>query len=174
VNLRGVFIFDTGVDKGMKYLISTASIGLAILVVFLNAAFAYDKLCLVGNQASLDLAKDFITTLNNESVPLAVVTDQFDKVKAEKYIIVLGGTKGPESAAGLVKQILTAKELEEGNQPGGKMFIKENVFAPGQVIIVFLGADDAASANVRKNNKKTWWQYIARWFELETSVPMAY
>jgi hypothetical protein len=160
--------------EGMKKKLMVVAVGLAILPIFLGSAFAYDKIFLVGNQASLDLAKDFISTMNNESIPLAIVTDQLDKVKTEKYIIVLGGTKGQESAAGFTKQVLTVKEQEEGNQPGGKMFVKENVFAPGQVIIIFAGPDDAAAANARKSNRKAWWQYIAKWFELETSVPMAY
>jgi hypothetical protein len=144
------------------------------LTVLLGSAFAFDKLFIVGNQAAIDLAKEFFTTLSNESIPLAIVTDQFEKVKSEKYIIVLGGAKGQGTVEDFVKQVLTKEEQTAGNQPGGKMFVKENVFAQGQTIIVFAGPDEAAAADARKNSRKTWWQYFVKWFELDTSLPMAY
>jgi UDP-N-acetylglucosamine:LPS N-acetylglucosamine transferase len=141
---------------------------------FLNTAFADDKLFIVANQTALGLAKDFLTSMNNESIPLSIVMDQFDKVKKEKYIIVLGGAKGAGSVEDFVKQVLTSQERESGNQPGGKLFVKENVFAQGQVIIVFTGPDEAAAADARKKSRNTWWQYLAKWFELDTSNPMIY
>ena len=154
-----------------KRILLVAFVGLTVL---LGSAFAYDKLFIIGNQAAIDLAKDFFTTLSNESIPLAVVSDQFEKVKSEKYIIVLGGAKGPGSVEDFVNQVLTKEEQTAGNQPGGKMFLKENVFSKGQTIIVFTGPDEAAAAEARKNGRKTWWPYFVQWFELDTSVPMAY
>ncbi len=144
------------------------------LTVLLGSGFAFDKLFIVGNQASIDRARDFFTTLSNESIPLAIITDQFDKVKKEKYIIVLGGAKGAGSVEDFVKQVLTKEEQESGNQAGGKMFVKENVFVPGQTIVVFTGSDEGAAAEARKNGRKTWWQLFVQWFELDTSMPMAY
>jgi hypothetical protein len=157
-----------------KRILMAASIGLMILSILLSTAFAFEKLFIVANQAALGLAKDFITTLNNESIPLGIVMDQFDKVKKEKYIIVLGAGNGPGGVDEFVRQVLTPQERESANQPGGKMFVKENVFAPGQTIIVFTGPDDASAADVRKNNRKTWWPYLVKWFDLDTSTPMAY
>ena len=133
-----------------------------------------DKLFIVTTQTALSLAKDFMSNLNNESIPLGIVMDQFEKVKKEQYIIVLGGSKGAGSVDDFVKQVLTEQEQQSGNQPGGKMFVKENVFTQGQVIIVFTGADEAAAADARKNGRKTWWPYLAKWFDLDTSVPMIY
>jgi hypothetical protein len=157
-----------------KKILMVASIGLIIFPIFLNSAFAFDKLFIVGDQAALGLAKDFLTTLNNESIPLVIVMDQFDKVKNEKYIIVLGGAKGPGGVDEFIKQVLTAQEQESGNQPGGKMFVKENVFTQGQTIIVFTGPETASAANARKSNRNTWWPYLVKWFDLDTSAPMAY
>jgi hypothetical protein len=154
-----------------KKILLAASIGLTVL---LTSAFAFDKLFIVGNQASIERAREFFTTLSNESIPLAIVSDQFEKVKSEKYIIVLGGAKGPGSVENFVNQVLTKEEQTAGNQPGGKMFVKENVFAQGQTIIVFTGSDEAAAAEARKNGRKTWWPYLVKWFDLDTSLPMAY
>jgi hypothetical protein len=148
-----------------------ASIG---WMIFLGSAFAFDKLFIVGNQAAIGLAKDFFTTLSNESIPLAIFSDQLDKVKTEKCIIVLGGAKEPGGVDEFVKQVLTKEEQEAGNKPGGGMFVKENVFAQGQTIIVFTGPDEGAAADARKNSRKNWWPYLVKWFELDTSVPMAY
>ncbi len=150
------------------------SAGLTIFLIFVNSAIAYNKLFIVGNQAAIDMAKDFFTTLSNESIPLAIVTGQFEKVKNEKFVFVLGGAKGPGGVYEFVKQILTNEELASGNQPGGKLFVKENAFSQGQTIVVFTGPDEAAAAAARKNGRKTWWPYLVKWFELDTSSPMAY
>jgi hypothetical protein len=150
------------------------SMALMVFLSFLDSAFASDKLFIVANQKSLDLAKDFISTLNNESIPLSIVLDHYDKVKNEKYVIVLGGAKGPASIDDFIKQVLTAQEQALTNQPGGKFFVKEKVFAQGQTIIVFTGPDEASAAEARKNSRKTWWEYLAKWFDLDTSAPMAY
>jgi hypothetical protein len=154
--------------------IVAAVIGLMVLLSFLDTAYAFDKLFIVTNQTALDLAKDFTTTLNNESIPLAISMDQFDKIKNEKYIVVLGGAKGPGGVDAFIKQVLTAEEQKAAGQPDGKMFIKENVFSQGQRIIVFAGPNEAAAANARKNSRKTWWDYLVKWFDLDTSSPMAY
>ncbi len=156
---------------GKKIALMAVFAGLTLL---LGSGFAFDKLFIVGNQASIDRAREFFTTLSNETIPLAIITDQFDKVKKEKYIIVLGGAKGAGSVEDFVKQVLTREEQESGNQAGGKMFVKENVFVPGQTIIVFTGTDEAAAAEARKNGRKTWWSFLVQWFELDTSMPMAY
>jgi len=161
------------VDKNSIAVIT--AIGLMIFLLFSGLSLASaDKLFIVTNQKALDLAKDFISNLNNESIPLGIVMDQFEKVKKEQYIIVLGGSKGAGSVDDFVKQVLTQQEQQSGNQPGGKMFVKENVFTQGQVIIVFMGADEASAADARKNNRKTWWPYFAKWFDLDTSLPMVY
>jgi UDP-N-acetylglucosamine:LPS N-acetylglucosamine transferase len=154
-----------------KKLLLAVSFG---FMISLSTAFAFDKLFIVANQESINLAKEFFTTLNNESIPLAIVSEQFDKVKNEKYIVVLGGAKGAGSVDEFVKQVLTKEEQESGNQPGGKMFVKENVFAPGQTIIVFTGPTEADAAGARKNGRKTWWPYFVKWFDLDTSLPMVY
>jgi hypothetical protein len=148
--------------------------GLMVLLTFMETAFAFDKLFIVTNQTALDMAKDFLTTLNNESIPLAITMDQIEKVKNEKYIIVLGGAKGPDGVNGFIRQILTTEEQKAGSQPDGKIFIKENVFSQGQRIIVFMGPDEASAANARKSSRKTWWDCLVKWFDLDTSAPMAY
>jgi hypothetical protein len=160
--------------EGKKNKAVVAVMGLFISLFFLHSAFAFDKLFIVANQKSLDLAKDFLASLNNESIPLSIVLDQYEKVKKEKYIVVLGGAKGQAGVDELIKQILTPEELQAGNQPGGRIFIKENAFAQGQVILVFTGPDEAAAAEARKKSRSTWWTLFTKWFDLETTLPMAY
>jgi ribosomal protein L24E len=145
-----------------------ASIGFLLLLSCMDSAFAADKLVIVANRKSLDLAKDFISTLNNESIPISVALDQYDKVKKEKYIFVLGG------ADAFTRQVLTKEDMDAANQAGGKIFVRQDLFAQGQIIVVFAGKDEESAANARKNNRKTWWTLITKWFELETSGPMAY
>jgi hypothetical protein len=157
-----------------KKALMIALAGLMVLLISSGSAFAFDKLFIVANQAAVGMAKEFFNTLSNESIPLAIVSEQFEKVKNEKYIFVLGGAKGPGSVDDFVKLVLTKEEQASAGQPGGKMFVKENVFTQGQTIIVFSGSDEAAAAEARKNGRKTWWPYLVKWFELDTSTPMAY
>lgn len=161
---------------GKRNITVIVSIGLAVLLISLPSAFAAEKLFIVANQKSLDMAKDFLATLNNESIPLQIVLDQYDKVKKEKYVVVLGGAKGPGSVHEFIKQILTPEEQELGNKPGGRIYVRENVFTKdqGQVVVVFIGSDEAAAAEARKNSRKTWWTLLVKWFDLDTSQPMAY
>jgi hypothetical protein len=161
---------------GKRNIAVVVSIGLVVLLVSLHGAFAAEKLFIVANQKSLDLAKDFLATLNNESIPLQIVLDQYDKVKKEKYVVVLGGAKGPGSVDELIKQILTKEDQDLGNKPDGRVYVRENVFTKdqGQVFVVFTGPDEAAAAEARKNSRKTWWTLLTKWFDLDTSQPMAY
>jgi hypothetical protein len=159
---------------GKNRITTIAAMALMVLLFLLDSAFAADKLFIVANQKSLDLAKDFLSTLNNESIPMSIVLDQYDKAKNEKFVIVLGGAKGPAGIDNFVKQVLTDQEQASANQPGGKYFVKENVFAQGQTIIVFTGPDEASAAEARKGSRKMWWEYLAKWFDLDTSSPMAY
>jgi hypothetical protein len=145
-----------------------ASIGILLLLSFMNSVFAADKLFIVANQKSLDLAKDFISTLNNESIPISVALDQYDKVKKAKYIFVLGG------ADEFTSQVLTKEDMDAASKAGGKIFVRQDVFTPGQILVVFAGKDEESAANARKNNRKTWWTLLTKWFELDTSGPMAY
>ena len=157
-----------------KVTLLTVSIGLTLLF-FSGSAFAAEKLCIVADEAGLNLAKDLITSLNNESIPLSIFMDHVEDVKNAKYVIVLGGAKAADDINGFIKQVLTTQELEAGKQPGGKVFVKENVFTKGQTIIVFTGPDEASAAAARKNSRKTWWPYIAKWFDLDSSGdPMPY
>jgi hypothetical protein len=172
--IKGVY-FGKGMNMvGKKNIVAVVSIGLVVLLVSLHSAFAAEKLFIVANQKAIDLAKDFFTTLNNESIPLKIVLDQYDQVKKEKYVIVLGGAKGSASVDDFIRKILTPDEQASGNKAGGGIYIKENVFNPGQVIIVFTGPDESAAAEARKNSRKTWWALLAKWFDLDTSQPMAY
>ncbi len=160
--------------KGGRKISKAATIGWMAFLIFLNSAFAYDRICIVGNESALGLAKDFITTLNNESIPLVVFMDQFERAKSEKYVVVLGGAKGPGSVDEFIKQVLTPQEQASGNQSEGKMIVKENVFAQGQTIIVFTGPDETSAANARKSSRSNWWPYLVKWFDLETSSPLPY
>jgi hypothetical protein len=157
-----------------KNIVVVVSVGLVLLLVSFHSAYADEKLFIVANQKAIDLAKDFFTTLNNESIPLKIVLDQYGQVKKEKYVIVLGGAKGSASVDDFIRQILTPDEQASGNKAGGGIYIKENVFNPGQVIIVFTGPDESAAAEARKNSRKAWWALLAKWFDLDTSQPMAY
>lgn len=133
------------------------------------------KLIVVGTQISLDMAKDFLTTLYKESVPVTIVTSQFEKVKKEKYIIVLGGVNEPGGVGGFVKQVLTNQEQDASSQPGAeKMYIKSDVFTKGQFIIVFTGPDSEASADAQKHNRNKWLPYVAKWFDIDLSPQVLY
>jgi hypothetical protein len=70
----------------------------------------------------------------------------------------------------IVKQLLTKEEQEFLSKPGSsRMYLKENVFAPGQRILVFAGIDREAAGRARVSNRAKWIDYLNAWFNIDIS-----
>lgn len=133
------------------------------------------RLYVLGTENAVNLAKDFLNFLNNEGISTVTVTGQFEQFLKERYIVILGGPNEPGGLGDLVRKILTSDEQREAGQPGkGKMYVKENVFTPGQAIIIFAGGDAQTSAEVRKKTRTMWMPVIGKWFDVDFAEMLAY
>jgi hypothetical protein len=66
----------------------------------------------------------------------------FHNCKQSKLIVVLGGPDAPEGVGEIVREILTEDEQNSVRSPGAKLvFVKSNVWAGDQKVIVLAGAD---------------------------------
>jgi hypothetical protein len=75
----------------------------------------------------------------------------------------------PASKA-LITEVVGAAEAGPLAKEGAKkMFFKENLWQPGQKVLVFAGSNAEAAAAARVENRDTWYKYFKAWFDLEDS-----
>ncbi len=123
---------------------------------------------LVAGQGSLVKAQTWIDFLRkNELTVEHYVLSELDEVKKYPHITIMGGL----DEAGfkeILAEVVGADEAASLTKKGAKqMFLKENVWEPGQKVLVFAGNDVAAAAEARTESRDTWMEYLTEWFDLE-------
>jgi len=134
------------------------------------------KLIVVTNEANYEKDKDVINFIATRGVNIERVRPaDFEKYKAEKYILVLGGPGEGEGLGDIVKQLLSADEVNFVSQMGNKeLYLKTDKYSSGQQIIVIAGCDADATFRQFVNSKDKWWGYISSWFNIELSHDEVY
>jgi hypothetical protein len=127
-----------------------------------------DTMVLVAGQASLVKAQTWIDFLKKNGITVDhYVLSELGKVKNNKYITIMGGL----DEAGfreVITEIVGADEAAALVGKGAKkMLLKENLWIPGQKILVFAGADAEAAAAIRAESRAAWMKYLEEWFDLE-------
>ena len=101
------------------------------------------KITVLANSIDLDLATDFIAFLKDRGIDVEShdATD-FEAINEDDFIVILGGPDASESVGEIVQEVLTENEENTVREAGAKkMFVKQSVWADGQKVIVFAGAD---------------------------------
>ncbi len=134
------------------------------------------KLIIVTNAANYELDKDVINFIATRGVPIERVSPaDFEKYKTEKYILVLGGPNDGDGLGGIVKELLSADEVNYVNQMGNrKLCLKTNKWSGDQYVLVIAGYDADATFRELVNGKDKWWGYISSWFNIELSHDEVY
>ena len=70
-----------------------------------------------------------------------VTADDFEAYKDSRIIVILGGPDAYDGVGGYVRQVLTPGEQDAVRNGERGMFVKTNVWAEGQVVIVLAGQD---------------------------------
>jgi len=143
-----------------------------LLTILANTAIAQD-LYVVASKATQQASQNWAGFLQSQEISLRLLTpEEFTNHKNEKYIIIMGGIDEPQGVKGLLKEVLTEAELQwiskEGN---GGMYLKSDVWAMGQSIIIFAGSDWKTTEQARKAAKEEWFEMLANWFDLEVGGP---
>ena len=109
----------------------------------------------LANSIDYGLASDFIKYLKEHEVNVVHSNaSEFERLRYNQRVIILGGQNSPEGVGGVVDKVLSAEQEESLLQPGAtKMFTSEGFWQTGQKVIVLagFGADDTKTA--WSNNK---------------------
>jgi len=140
----------------------------ALLLPAAAKAQTGEALYLVAAKESRVKAQKWIDFLNAYDQPVEhYVLSEVDLVKDKDFIALTGGLD-EKGFRDLLVEIIGESEvsaLEKAD--AGKMFLKEDVWKPGQKVIVFAGKDTDAAVEARSDAKETWMEYFEEWFDLE-------
>jgi len=137
---------------------------------FHHQAMAQD-LIIVGTESTMDASQDWLSFLQTQEVPCVVVTPaEFGEHNKGDYIVVMGSMDEAEDIKAILKELLTAEEMEWISQAGnGNMYVKTDVWAPGQKIIVIAGSHQIITEQARKATQEDWFELFTDWFDIETT-----
>jgi len=141
-----------------------------------EAAKEKGKLIVVTNEANYEKDKDVINFIATRGVTIErIAPSDFEKYKAEKYILVLGGPNEGDGLGDIAKQLLSPDEVNFVSQMGNKgLYLKMDKYSSAQQIIVIAGCDADATFRQFVNSKDKWWGYISSWFNIELSHDEVY
>lgn len=140
----------------------------ALLLPAASQAQTGESLYLLAAKDSRVKAQAWIDFLKRYDLPVEhYVLSELDQVKDYDYIAIAGGLE-EAGIRDLFKEILSDAEVASLEKAeSGKMFLKEDVWKPGQMVLIFAGKDAAAAAEARSESKETWMEYLEEWFDLE-------
>ncbi len=141
---------------------------IACLLVPSSGAQDEYTMILVAGQGSLVKAQTWIDFLKkNELTVEHYVLSELDQVKKYPYITIMGGLD-ESGIKELLTEVIGADETASLGETGtGQMFLKEDVWAPGQRVLIFAGNDVDAAAEARTGSRDAWMEYLTEWFDLE-------
>jgi hypothetical protein len=142
----------------------------ASLLLAASGARAQDAMSLVAGQASLVKTQTWIDFLKKNEIAVDhYVLSEFAKVKDKKFITIVGGLDEP-GMKDIITEVCGAAEAASLAVKGAKkMYLKENIWKPGQKVLIFAGADADAAAAARTESRETWMKYLKDWFDLGDS-----
>ena len=127
-----------------------------------------DTLVLVAAKESRVMAQPWIDFLQRYDLPVEhYVLSEIDLAKNHDFIAVAGGLD-ETGVRDLLNNILGEVEVSSlETAESGKMILKENVWKPGQRVLIFAGKDTAMAATARSESRDTWMELLQEWFDLE-------
>ncbi len=127
-----------------------------------------DAMILVAGQASLIRAQTWIDFLTKNEVTVQhYVLSELSEVKNKPYITIMGGLEETGIKDILNEVIGAAETASLASEGAKKMFLKEDVWKPGQKVLVFAGNDAEEAAAIRTESRETWMEYLEEWFDME-------
>ncbi|MFH1722425.1 MAG: hypothetical protein ABH950_07475 [Candidatus Altiarchaeota archaeon] len=111
---------------------------------FMVRSGQYDpkRVIVVSNSIDRELAEDLFSVIRGTGFEVINVgVSGLPEFKNERHIIFLGGHRSPEGVGELVADILDDKEkkLLLADRSASRLFVKTNVYHPGQAVYIFAG-----------------------------------
>ena len=145
--------------------------GILATLVFLTLsswALAEDLMILVSPKEEQKNVQPWVDFLNkNEIAVKSFSPGDFDAIKKSFYYVALVGGMDQAELKKLVTEAVGADEAAALAKPGAKkMLVKENVWQPGQKVLIFTGSNAQAAIQARTENRDAWMKYLKEWFSL--------
>jgi hypothetical protein len=141
---------------------------LSILLPAASVAQTGETLYLLAAKDSRVKAQKWIDFLKQYDLPVEhYVLSELDQVKKQDYIAIAGGLDEPGFRDILVDVIGNDGVASIENGDKGRMMLKENVWKPGQMVLVFAAKNAEAAAEARNASRDAWMEYLEEWFDLE-------
>jgi hypothetical protein len=139
----------------------------ASLIAAVPLAYTQEPMTLIAGQASLVKTQMWIDFLKKNEITVDhYVPSELAKVKENKFIAIIGGLDEP-GVKDIIVEVCGAEEAATLSAKGvKKMYLKENVWKPGQKVLVFAGADADAAATIRTESRDKWMKYLKEWFDI--------
>ena len=127
-----------------------------------------DALILIAAKESRVQAQKWIDFLGQYELPVEhYFLSELEEVKDYDFVVITGGlneTGFKELLKGVIGDSDVASLEAEGAK---KMFIKENLWKPGQTVLIFAGSDPALAAEARSESRDNWMELLQDWFDLD-------
>jgi hypothetical protein len=131
-------------------------------------ALAEDLMILVtpkDDQKNVQPWVDFLS--KNEIAVKSFSPGDFEGVKKSFYYVALVGGMDQAELKKLITEAVGPDEAAALAKPGAKkMLVKENVWQPGQKVLIFTGNNSQAAIAARTENREAWMKYLKEWFSL--------
>jgi len=153
----------------MKKLIFTSMI--VLLTGIIGTQAGAQTVVVLANSTDYSDAWGLVGFIQKSEVRvLRAVPENFDKLKKEKHIMILGGPASKQGMEPIFERVLTPEEQAFLKKPGNrKMYYKENLWTSGQKVIVFGVSDSTQVKPLLVENRRRWIEYLIEWFDLEIS-----
>jgi hypothetical protein len=158
-------------DAVMRMRIKVVVACLLAAVVFLpagRAMAAEDTMKMVAAPASLTKAGNFIGLMKKNQITVDIVAPADAGTVKKSNIVVIEGGMDDAATKALITEVVGAAEAAALSKDGAKkMFMKENMWQPGQKVLVFAGSNAETAAAARSEGREAWLKYFKAWFDLD-------
>jgi hypothetical protein len=148
-------------------------LGLVVMATILflmisSLALAEDLMILVTSQDDLKKVQPWVDFLTkNEITVKSFSPGDFESVKKSFYYVTIMGGMDQSGIKKLITEAVgTSEATALANKGTQEMIVKENVWQPGQKVLIFTGDNSQSAVQARTENRETWMKYLKEWFNL--------
>ncbi len=104
----------------------------------------------------LNFSSNFISALRSEGIEITYTApSNFSEYKTSGFIVILGGPDAPEDVGEIIREVLMNSKQNAVRENGAKkMYIKTNVWATGQKVIVLAGSGRDQTKESHQENRE--------------------
>lgn len=113
------------------------------------------EIVLLANSIDYNLSGNLTSFLKNQGIEIVYTAPgNFDDYKDRKFIVILGGPDAYEGVGGIVQEVLAQEEQSYLRTRGNcRMYVKANVWATGQVVMVIAGSGREETRKAGEENR---------------------